>query len=276
MDTLEDIVLRFGTRGMDILRKELPAGYITEAARALLEKEKGNIFIATGFYVSGAAETDGPPGAWSLAMALKDLGYTPYIVTDDLCKDVFEEYGIPVIYADTALSEEECAKLLERLRPSFLISVERCGVNTEGFYANSLGKSIDRWTAPLSLLFEEAERRGILTVGIGDGGNEIGMGKLKDVIREKLHIMPCRTSCDHLIPATTSNWGAYGLAAALEKLSGVPCLRGAEETAAVLRAIVAKGFINAGSHTPEFAVDGFPGSVGMQMIDDLREAVKTG
>ncbi len=274
METIEDIVLRDGTRGMDILREYLPENYISEAARAMLAEEKGNALIATGFYVSGAAETDGPPGAWALARALSALGYSPYIVTDSLCTGIFEDSGIPVIYAGLDLDLEDCENLLSSLSPSFLVSVERCGYNTEGYHGNSLGKNIDRWTAPLSLLFEEAERRGYLTVGIGDGGNEIGMGKLREVILERLHLMPCRTSCDHLIAATTSNWGAYGLCAALEKLSGIPCFVSSEETGRFLAQIVAKGLINAGTHTPEFAVDGFPGSIGMKLIDDLHEAIK--
>ena len=274
METIEDIVLRDGTRGMDILRAYLPENFITEAARAMLAKEKGNALIATGFYVSGAAETDGPPGAWALAKALSTLGYTPHIVTDSFCTGIFEDSGIPVIYAGMDLDREDCANLLSRLSPSFLVSIERCGYNTEGYQGNSLGENIDRWTAPLSLLFEEAQRRGYLTVGIGDGGNEIGMGKLKDMIREKLHLIPCRTSCDHLITATTSNWGAYGLCAALEKLSGAPCFVSSEEVGRFLALAADRGFINAGTHTPAFAVDGFPGNVGMKLIDDLHEAIK--
>jgi hypothetical protein len=34
----------------------------------------------------------------------------------------------------------------------------------------------------MDYLFEEAKRRGILTIGIGDLGNELGMGYIKEAI----------------------------------------------------------------------------------------------
>ncbi|MBQ1383763.1 MAG: DUF4392 domain-containing protein [Firmicutes bacterium] len=273
METFESIALRHSARGMDILSEALGPGYITKAAEALLSEEKGTVLIATGFYVGGAAETDGPPGAWCVAKTLGALGFTPVIVTDALCSGIFEGSGIPAVYADMDLGEEDCLKLLEDLKPSCLISVERCGLNAKGFYGNASGQDIGRWTAPLSKLFEAASRRGYLTIGIGDGGNEIGMGSLRDLIEEKLDIIPCTTACDHLIAATTSNWGAYALCAALEKASGTACFPSAEDTAFFLAETVTKGLVNAGTKTPEFAVDGFPGKVGMQVIEDLHSLI---
>jgi D-glutamate cyclase len=64
------------------------------------------------------------------------------------------------------------------------------------------------------------------TIGIGDGGNEIGMGKLPwRVIRDNIPrggLVACRVATEQLIVCGVSNWGAYGLAA------GVLHLRGAE------------------------------------------------
>ena len=46
------------------------------------------------------------------------------------------------------------------------------------------GLDVTETTAPLDSLFIEASRRGLTTIGIGDGGNEIGMGRvLKGVTR---------------------------------------------------------------------------------------------
>src|SRR5262249_29846254 len=57
----------------------------------------------------------------------------------------------------------------------------------------------------------------IATIGIGDGGNEIGMGKIAwDVIRRNAPggaSVACRVPADRLIVSGVSNWGAYGLAA---------------------------------------------------------------
>ena len=64
------------------------------------------------------------------------------------------------------------------------------------------------------------------TIGIGDGGNEIGMGKLPAGLIAQ-HVpngaqIACVTSCDHLVVAGVSNWGAYGLAAGVRLLRQAP------------------------------------------------------
>jgi hypothetical protein len=87
--------------------------------------------------------------------------------------------------------------------------------------------------SPAHLLFEAARAHEppIRTIGIGDGGNEIGMGKIGwDVIRRNIPgggPIACRVPVDHLIVAGVSNWGAYALAA------GVRMLRAAEHDPAL-------------------------------------------
>jgi hypothetical protein len=64
-----------------------------------------------------------------------------------------------------------------------------------------------------------------VTIGVGDGGNEIGMGKVPwDVIRRNIPrgaVIACRVATDHLLVAGVSNWGAYALAAGVALLRGV-------------------------------------------------------
>ncbi|HMP15928.1 MAG TPA: DUF4392 domain-containing protein, partial [Gemmatales bacterium] len=61
-------------------------------------------------------------------------------------------------------------------------------------------------------------------IGIGDGGNEIGMGKLPwEVLRANIVLggkIACRVPTQHLLVAGTSNWGAYALAAGLLQCRG--------------------------------------------------------
>ena len=81
--------------------------------------------------------------------------------------------------------------------------------------------------SPAHLLFEAAKLQPALTtIGIGDGGNEIGMGKIPwDVIRRNIPggaLVACRVPTDYLIVAGVSNWGAYGLAAGIWALRGRP------------------------------------------------------
>ena len=69
-----------------------------------------------------------------------------------------------------------------------------------------------------------APRRDV-TIGIGDGGNEIGMGKIphETVVKNIPNgdLIHCRVPTDHLIVAGVSNWGAYALAAGVFVLRGV-------------------------------------------------------
>jgi hypothetical protein len=79
-------------------------------------------------------------------------------------------------------------------------------------------------------VFTQARDHHLKTIGIGDGGNEIGMGKIPwEVIRRNIPGgggIACRVATDHLLVAGTSNWGAYALAA------GVAVVRGLEPPAA--------------------------------------------
>lgn len=86
---------------------------------------------------------------------------------------------------------------------------------------NMRGVCIDAHTAPLHFLFERLPdfHPTARTIGVGDGGNEIGMGAIpwselrRRLIGEYAGRVPCRIPCDFNIVAGTSNWGAMALAA---------------------------------------------------------------
>lgn len=103
------------------------------------------------------------------------LGYTPIIVTDALCQGYFEPEGFPVLYLPLDADEALCESLLDQYRPVLFLALERCGINAEGDYQNMSGASIRAYTAPVDQMFARAQGR-MLTIGVGDGGNEIGMG----------------------------------------------------------------------------------------------------
>jgi hypothetical protein len=91
------------------------------------------------------------------------------------------------------------------------------------------GRDVTDHTRPAHLLFEKPPGvmvGGRVTIGIGDGGNEIGMGKLPwDTIRKNIPNggrVACRVPADHLIVAGVSNWGAYALAAGVRRLRAAP------------------------------------------------------
>jgi hypothetical protein len=128
------------------------------------------------------------------------------------------------------------------------------------------GLDITSKMAPAHILFATAKEvpQPITTIGIGDGGNEIGIGKMPwEIIRRNIPnggLIACRSSTDHLIVAGVSNWGAYALAA------GVALLRGqqlpaevfdVEREREILRVMVEKGpLVDGVTGRPSASVDG--------------------
>jgi hypothetical protein len=128
------------------------------------------------------------------------------------------------------------------------------------------GLDITEWMRPAHLLFEACAQGppGVTTIGIGDGGNEIGMGKIPwDVIRRNVPgggLVASRVPVEHLVVCGVSNWGAYGLAAGVRLLCGRapdPDLFGAGEEERLLRVMVEQGpLVDGMTGRQEVAVDG--------------------
>ena len=215
MGRLEDLILSDSRRGMDRIADLLPADYCAQAGEFVLSWPRGRVLLVTGFFVSGQGETDGPPGTKLIYDALRKLGFSPLVVTDPFCAAYFTAARVPFVTFSTEAREGDLRALLEREKPMGLIAVERCGRAADGRYVNSLGQDIRVHTAPLDGLFLLSDAP---SVGIGDGGNEIGMGNLAAGVAERLDRVPCAVKTDRLIIATVSNWGALGLCAALNQL----------------------------------------------------------
>jgi D-glutamate cyclase len=130
------------------------------------------------------------------------------------------------------------------------------------------GRDITDYTSPAHRLFEEAPRATprVRTIGIGDGGNEIGMGKVSwEVIRRNIPrggLIACRVPTDHLVVCGISNWGAYGLAAGVRLLRGAardPDCFDVERERALLERMVERGpLVDGMTGKPALAVDGLP------------------
>merc|ERR1712073_243219 len=74
-------------------------------------------------------------------------------------------------------------------------------------------------TAALFDYVYDKEKERIVTIGVGDGGNECGMGKVEEKVREHIkngEQIASVISCDYLITAGVSNWGAEALAVGLK------------------------------------------------------------
>jgi hypothetical protein len=137
--------------------------------------------------------------------------------------------GLELLKLDQAVSlidlptDLDVAAVLKSTRPlTHLVALERSGPSHAGRNHTMRGLDVTDLTAPAHRLFEAP--RDYVTIGIGDGGNEIGMGKLPHATICKNipngETIACRTATDHLIVAGVSNWGAWALAAAVMLLRG--------------------------------------------------------
>lgn len=228
--------------------------------------------VVSGFYVpaAGAPETDGPGGAAILARAFQREGRVCEIWTDARCIEVIAEC------AKAAGCAENTARIapasLKERAPDGIIFVERLGRAADGRYYNFKKQDISEWTAPLDALADEAAGLGIHTIGIGDGGNEAGMGNF---YAELCALLPGYAAClsvvraEFALTADVSNWGAYALAEALSFVWGVR--RGIEpgEETKMLEAAARAGAADGISGRCETSVDGFCAAALEQKIAEL-------
>ncbi len=261
-------------------------GELADAARSLATAT--SVGLITGFFVprgaSPAAETDGPPGTALLAASLAACGLAVRIAVDSPCADVVRaavaEAGRGVAADEVSVADrsgiESVTGAWKRAGVSHAVSIERCGMAADGRPRNMRGADVSAWTAPLDDLFTGGPWR---RIGVGDGGNEIGMGKLPAGLIAG-HVpngadIACVTSCDHLVVAGVSNWGAYGLMAGLALVRAdwsetIGAFLTAERDLAVTQATVEAGAVDGVTARREATVDGFGPEVHGALIDELR------
>ena len=253
-------------------------GGAAAAARSLARGT--DALITTGFAVGpGEPETDGPPGAASLGRALRLLGKRVRFVTDAVTVPplhaALEALGerLPIETFHPGASPEEAARrLLAEHKPSHLVAIERPGRARDGDYKNARGASVRDWNAPLDALFL-VPARGRTTIGVGDGGNEIGMGNVRARVARTSPVLRAIASVvtvDHLVVAGTSNWGAYGIVAELSALAGRDLLHGAEDERRMVEACVRAGAVDGLTRRSEATVDGLPLAAHVGMLELLR------
>ena len=242
-------------------------GHLYGAAEDLLKAARVAIvtgFFVPGGDIP-AAETDGPLGAIILAATLRTIGVETVLVTDSHCGGAVRVAGEiaglgegSVIQAPADVNVAWVDEFFRTQVPGLthLISVERVGpshslesleaqtrdgdaprdsfkhltqVESRGRTFNMRGNVLDSFSAPLHRLFDKANAdRSVRTIGIGDGGNEIGMGVIPwELIVERLGADPgariaCRVATDRNIVVGTSNWGAQALAIAVSMMANQP------------------------------------------------------
>ena len=322
-DRLDQLVnIDIGERGVDPLfqaARALQGGSLVGAAAdALMAVPEGGTVILTTGSVSRAwitpelGENDGPSGAAAIARALV-LG------RNATCVMLCEETLLPAIRntcraaglfpvtreqaaiarADKSLAtivmlpfateddagQAQATQMLDEVQPDLLFSTERVGRNDHGVYHSMRGIDYGMGRARVDFLFDAALDRGIPVVAVGDGGNEIGMGKLAEHV--KAHVPygeACQcgcgggigavTGCDVLVTAACSNWGCTAIAAAMAARAGdARLLHTPEREALLLDTMVANGLINSTHGLVDDNVDGFPRASHIAVAELCRSIV---
>eukprot|EP01032_Pedospumella_encystans_P014367 gene14367-16504_t len=220
------------------------------------------VAVITGFPCmlthSPPTETDGPLGALSIAKTLLMLGKDVVIITDECNEEVLLscaaaatahssvlQHGLrkgtltlESFPASTIFSAADQSRLLKlRDQVDLVVAIERAGPCKDGRYLTMRGYDMSHLVAPLELLLmppDLLEGSDSLaqpasasmvprSIGIGDGGNEVGMGRVYHRVVHSSITNAAEIACvvptDHLLVCSVSNWGGYALSAATATLA---------------------------------------------------------
>jgi hypothetical protein len=263
------------------------------AAARLLDRAPSDIAIVTGAAVPGhmpVGENDGPFGSVVLATALTRLGHKVAIYTDPDALPPIDMLArraglaaevIPLKLGDT----DQQVAIAEK--HDLFVAIERLGGNRHGIIYGVTGVSRASHRANVDTIFLTASKLGKPTLAIGDGGNEIGFGKVHAELEMRLadHTMAAKTPCgggvfsvvptDVLAVGTSSNIGAYGVVAALALLKRDAGLcHTADEEIALHYIGVGLGLVDGGGGERIPWCDGIPADASAALVRLMQNIVQ--
>ena len=284
------------------------------AARKLAEtvKEGDIVYIMTGFVLRPfqKAEMDGIVSSALLCRALvKAFGAKPVIICPednyeavkklapsvglhlfedmDTLREIPVSMGVICFTKDASQAAAQADAIIAKAKPSAVISIECPGANEKGVYHNATGLDVTALEAKQDVLFEKLQAMGVLNIAIGDLGNEIGMGTIHDTLETYIPYAAggaCRCGCgggiavktkaDNIITATVSDWGCYGMIAAIAYLLGdMDIMHDAELEKEVLCTAAKSGMVDMYGWTIP-AIDGFDLQTNKTIVSLMRECIK--
>lgn len=258
-------------------------GALAAAAAALFAGER--ILLTTGFCIRAAmiGENDGPPGTYSLAWVLHQLGKQVALVTDEhsagLLRAIGAVYGVSFPLTVLATQQDEANRQIDRLladfAPTTVVAIERPGNAIDGHRYSMRGEALDDLVPSADRLLQAGAAMGFTTIAVGDGGNELGLGALRDDLKDRIahgETIFSITPADHVVPAGISNWGGYALGAALAVLAGQPLLPPPARELEVLETLRAAGAVDGCTKVPALSVDGVPWAQYAVTLNDIYAA----
>lgn len=265
-EALETLLVAQNHRGMRDVRATLEPGYLLRAAD-MIRGCTGRAYILTGFPVAGTFETDGPAGAMALHQLLLQRGAQPTILSDRPITDALSKDFLCAELATGTRGEiaDAVSLLYQQAPPDLVISIERPGTAADGHCYNMAGDDI---SAACSSAEPYLELATCPTIAIGDGGNELGMGKAQAALTA-LDIRAAISDCDELIVADVSNWAAYALYALVQWLDDKPHDLTLDIQQA-LAYLVAVGAVDGVTGLPTPTEDGFPANAGPDLLAETN------
>lgn len=276
-------------------------------------------------------ETDGPLGALAIAKACLGLGKRVVLLTDEVNEEVMlqavagsnlQKYltkhddddmsndgedaaglenemlsfvdspeakfiveSFPAAASFDAKDQERLNELVDSC--DMIIAIERPGPSQSGNYFTMRKRDMTPIISPLERIITGNR----LSIGIGDGGNEVGMGKVYDkIICSNIPHGPdiaCIVSTDYLIVSSVSNWGGYALSGALAALVIRQLVGEHEDSGPVLGALystvdeqisICEKMIAAGARDgvtgkQELCVDGMTIEVSLNILTTINEMI---
>ena len=242
---------------------------LQDAATSLWQAER--VIILTGFVIAsrGVGETDGPLGSLNLAHACDSLGKSVCIVTDRYSQAALREglslftwKRIPrVISLEKGNEELISYNLLSQFSPDHIVAIERPGQSRDGNYYNMAGNDFSEHVPDSDFLLHLAREQHIPITAVGDGGNEVGMGKIRAYIEEHVPYgatIAADFAADYLIVAGISNWGGSALAALLSLMANRSLVQPEQHEQMLFNTMAKEGLIDGATRQASQSVDALP------------------
>ena len=268
-----------GHRG---LTTDLPRADLRALGFSLLEA--GEVFIISGFpvqFAGGKGETDGPVGTANLAAVLEQIGKRVTVITDEAsCAAMLAACSLYAPSAEVLCvpkngAQAFCYGLLKHRKPTHVIAIERPGRGLDGHFHNFRGDYIDELLADTDLLLYD---KNTVTIGIGDGGNELGMGGFRSMIEERVShgdLICADAGADFTLTAGVSNWWGWGIRAVLSAVTGHDLMPTDEQENKLLRAVVSNGCVDGVTGEAVLTVDHLSQEENLRVLRELRQALRT-
>ena len=267
----------------------------------------------------GAFETDGPLGTIFLARALLQVGIEPVLFGEspllvaleaglnkariggkvrliEYPRDAFES-GFYIRRFHITSGRLTHLVAIERPGPSHSLATLRCRPDylpewdldfkkvappiTRDRYLTMAGIDVTHQHSQIHWVFEQPSPHGPRqTIGVGDGGNEIGMGAIAwDLVNANISLggrIHCRIPTDSIVVAGVSNWGAYALAGGVLAIHEATHLElfDPQKEHDILAAMVTQGnLVDGRTLESDTTVDGLGWDIHAQVLDRMAKAL---